>query len=673
MVLRAGESHRSSAPAIPWLRLALLLAALSLVAAACSGAGEAGGVDFGDGGGDSRPPSTTARRVVAAQELLGYGRADAPAGVFVDVSAGRFRTCGVRADGALLCWGETVGEVPAGRFVGVDIVDYEDDPYSSGPPVAAGYGCAVRVNGSLACWGDVDAWSQESPPEDFVDVSVHEGVICALTAGGDALCWGDLAPGADGAAVDGDFVEVFAGQVPCALGSEGTLVCWGQEILHVLPDPPEGEFIDLSMTHGYACGVRADSELVCWDDGPTSSSSTSSYRSATPHGDGFAAVSVGSSHACALRADGSLVCWGSNSFGQVDPAHPESGRPAVGAPFKGPYTQVSVTESGGHSASTCAVRIDAEVVCWGYVARLDHAGSVTQFYHATKGSFSQAAAADTTACGLRTDGTISCWGRPYGEGASPPSGRFIDIAAGGGDSMCAVRQDDELICWDPETGSVHELGSGFADVSVGAEVCAVRTDSTVWCWGGFGVFASRPPQGAFVKVEASQYGSANNQQRPCGIRPDGRIECWGYHGVGEPPPSVGTLQQASVRFSPNWPGGRSCGVRLDGTLVCWLTLINHGPQDPWDMYIRIPSGTFTQVSVPARTYNESLCAIRDDSSVHCWHWGDPLAEAPTGRFSQISVADRHGCGIRIDGTVSCWGTNHEPPWEAPVDEHPSAD
>ena len=67
--------------------------------------------------------------------------------------------------------------------------------------------------------------------------------------------------------------------------------------------------------------------------------------------------------------------------------------------------------------------------------------------------------------------------------------------------MCAVRQDDELICWDPETGSVHELGSGFADVSVGAEVCAVRTDSTVWCWGGFGVFASRPPQGAFVKHE----------------------------------------------------------------------------------------------------------------------------------------------------------------------------
>ena len=50
------------------------------------------------------------------EELLGYGRADPPAGVFVDVSAGRFRTCGVGGDGALVCWGEAVGEIPEGRF-----------------------------------------------------------------------------------------------------------------------------------------------------------------------------------------------------------------------------------------------------------------------------------------------------------------------------------------------------------------------------------------------------------------------------------------------------------------------------------------------------------------------------------------------------------------------------
>ena len=149
------------------LRVALVLVALSLVVGACSGAGERSA----DGAG--QPPTTIAQWVVPKEELLGYGRADPPEGVFADVSAGRFRTCGVREDGALVCWGETVGEVPEGRFARVDIVDYGDDPYSSGPPVAGGYGCAVRVNGSLACWGDNDAGQLDSPPEDFVDVSVQ--------------------------------------------------------------------------------------------------------------------------------------------------------------------------------------------------------------------------------------------------------------------------------------------------------------------------------------------------------------------------------------------------------------------------------------------------------------------------------------------------------------------
>ena len=217
---------------MPWFGSASVLTALSLVAAACSGA--AGH----DGDGHGEPPSTTAVGAVRVGELLGYGRADPPAGVFVDVSAGRFRTCGVRGDGSLACWGEAVGEIPEGRFTRVDIVDYGDAPYSSDAPAADGYGCAVRVDGSPACWGDDGVEPLEPPAEDFVD----ERAACALTAAGGAACWGDLAPQADGAVVEGDFVEVFAGQAPCALGSEGNLVCWGQEVLHLMPDPPEGQY-----------------------------------------------------------------------------------------------------------------------------------------------------------------------------------------------------------------------------------------------------------------------------------------------------------------------------------------------------------------------------------------------------------------------------------------------
>ena len=196
-----------------------------------------------------------------------------------------------------------------------------------------------------------------------------------------------------------------------------------------MPDPPEGNFIELSMTHGYACAVRADSELVCWS--PWSSSAIDSYGSAAPQGDGYAAVSVGSGHACALR----------------------------------------------------------------------------------------------------TDGSISCWGQPYVEAASPTSGRFVDISAGANDSMCAVREDGELICWMPDREGVQELGGGFVDVSVGAEVCAVRTDATAWCWGGFGVFPSRPPQGAFVKSRPASTKARTASSAPAGSAPTaastaGAIRVW---------------------------------------------------------------------------------------------------------------------------------------------------
>lgn len=174
--------------------------------------------------------------------------------------------------------------------------------------------------------------------------------------------------------------------------------------------------------------------------------------------------------------------------------------------------------------------------------------------------------------------------------------------------------------------------------------------------------------GSLREVEASQYQSANRQQRPCGIRTDGSIDCWGYQGVGEPPPSVGPLQQASVRFSANWPGGRSCGVRVDGTLACWLTLISDGRTDVrWTDFLQVPRGSYTQVSGTARTHN-TPCAIRTDGTVRCWSWGGPSPESPPGRFKLISVERRHGCGIRIDGSLACWGSNHEPPWEPTLPE-----
>ena len=53
-----------------------------------------------------------------------------------------------------------------------------------------------------------------------------------------------------------------------------------------------------------------------------------------------------------------------------------------------------------------------------------------------------------------------------------------------------------------------------------------------------------------------------------------------------------------------------------------------------------------------------VCGIRIGGTVECW--GDNAygqADAPSGQFSMISADWDHSCGIRSDGTVECWGNN----------------
>jgi alpha-tubulin suppressor-like RCC1 family protein len=42
-------------------------------------------------------------------------------------------------------------------------------------------------------------------------------------------------------------------------------------------------------------------------------------------------------------------------------------------------------------------------------------------------------------------------------------------------------------------------------------------------------------------------------------------------------------------------------------------------------------------------------------------WGSILSAGtiavPTGMFSSISVGDDYACGVRTDGSVTCWGDN----------------
>ena len=53
------------------------------------------------------------------------------------------------------------------------------------------------------------------------------------------------------------------------------------------------------------------------------------------------------------------------------------------------------------------------------------------------------------------------------------------------------------------------------------------------------------------------------------------------------------------------------------------------------------------------------CGVRVDGSVACWgrdsEYG--LLSPPEGEFASVSAGDWHTCGVRVDGSVACWGSN----------------
>ena len=67
-----------------------------------------------------------------------------------------------------------------------------------------------------------------------------------------------------------------------------------------------------------------------------------------------------------------------------------------------------------------------------------------------------------------------------------------------------------------------------------------------------------------------------------------------------------------------------------------------------------PSEGFTSVSAGV-THS---CGVRADGTVTCWGYNDDgQADAPSGGFIAVSAGALHSCGVRADGSVTCWGAD----------------
>ncbi|MFD0724674.1 RCC1 domain-containing protein [Lysobacter brunescens] len=622
---------------------------------------------------------------LAAPLCAHAGRNAADAGLQLDASSDY--SCALKENGDLRCWGLINGdnpEPPVGPHLSVS--------------VGNDHVCAIRADGGLACWGGADA----APPAGvFRSVAVGSDGDCAIRDDGRVTCWGGGL--AATAPLSGAYLSLDAsGTRACAIDSKGELVCWESQGATSLGPPPAGRFLSVAIGAAHACALRSDGEATCWGDGTDG-------RTEAPAGMRFLSVTAGERHSCGVLVDGRLQCWGSDSegqqllpsgrftalaagrshtcargikgaiacwggggsSGQLHPPQSEgAGSHALTLGGRGAAV-CELTASGGQSdidcsdgigglrppalpfvdirlgeRSGCGILRDGTVRCWGELPERPLADR-TGFHRITVGG--------AHGCALDENGSALCWGDNSDGQANPPTGHFIDIAAGDR-FTCGLRgysavPVDSVVCWGAGAAVTDKpANSDLQGISASdGNVCAYKYYGAAICWGSAGQTIV-PPATFNSRLNRVVVGA----RHACAWRDFSNIVCWGDNSAG----------QRHVPMSGGGPdliaaGDTTCSTFL-GTVQCWgahaRTLragIDFGPY-----------------GVPSLEAGERhTCTKRSGGTVRCW--GEASAgklDPPLDRMRAIGVGGHHACGINGVGRAQCWGDGEHDGNIAPAED-----
>ncbi len=510
-------------------------------------------------------------------------------GDFTAIAAGSSHTCGIKADGTIVCWGENdrgQADPPPGEFTtlaggdrhscgiridqtvtcwGANWAGQLDAPEGAFSAVSAGWNhsCGLRTNGSVTCWGANNDGQLNTPEGAFTTVVSGSTASCGLRTDGQALCWGANGYGQTDAPTD-EFTSIATGgQHSCGVRTNGTVLCWGENSWGQA-DPPARRFATVAAGTNHTCGVHSDQTVTCWG--------ANGYGQADPPEDAFHSIAVGYRHSCGLRTNGTVLCWGLDYNDRTDP------------------TQDKFSSLTAGRTHLCGLRTDQTITCWGHHWEVGWGGTVPP-----QGTFTAVATGNNFACAVRSKGTVTCWGENQTGQADPPSGAFAGITTGSAHS-CGIRTDKTITCWGSnEDGQASPPEGEFTAIAAGAShTCGLRgTDQALVCWGRNEFGQASPPEGEFTAVSTGDWHS-------CGLRFDGVATCWGYNGNGRDDPPTGDFTAIAAG------GDHSCGLRIDQTVVCWGA-DDHGESEP-------PEEVFVDIAAG----NGYSCGLVPDRTVICW-------------------------------------------------------
>ncbi len=254
---------------------------------------------------------------------------------------------------------------------------------------------------------------------------------------------------------------------------------------------------------------------------------------------------------CAIDENFDLRCWGASVPDQIPgfTFYSASVAPIVNLGTGRKALSFASMDYGGNIGAGCALLDNQTIKCFGdgNAGRLGYGASSTVGKTANSmGDFLPAVDLGTVAkpvsitmgtshtCALFDNGRVKCWGTSTSIGLAGVGGTkgdaagemgdllpFLDLGVGrtaksvvaGGDSTCAIRDDNSLVCWG--SGSAGQLGNG-STVTIGDGANEM------------GNFLAPVDLNGGIPTKLSR-GSGTS----CALLSDNSVKCWGLNNYGQ--------------------------------------------------------------------------------------------------------------------------------------------
>lgn len=178
---------------------------------------------------------------------------------------------------------------------------------------------------------------------------------------------------------------------------------------------------------------------------------------------------------------------------------------------------------------------------------------------------------------------------------------------------------------------------------------AIRTCTSGEC--GFACPPGTLGDGTNVCIPVSTIAAGN--KFTCGLLSSGKVSCWGdtSDGIAPGPAGVGDYVFTSLSAQYNVV----CGLRDTGQIVCWgaSPSTHNGP------YIALSTGEY------------HVCAIKANQTLECWSSDDDtvIETEPSGKYKGIASMNHYSCALisggADDGKLQCWGDSPNYDFRAP--------